>query len=869
VKIEHVLRNSFQTNERHVKLQSATLKFGGGAASLSLACSGYENTNSCDGPNVHWANVDSAGLSFDLVPSQWDSNGGIVVPDLSRHGSKLVVDFAEDLSPTEQQRRADAANSPLFARASGSWYSEYAEFSTSRFSTLEDEKQTYQLWGWNWTADQLPKDGHKPNYWISWKTVDVHDFSEADDLWQNLMMFVRTGSRGYLDRTMAWARYYKWEYAFRTDGFDYAWDSNYENPQVERPEIQIPLTAHDTSYLKNQVEIGRVDVLNWGGDHLWGWGLVDYYYLTGDREALEAVADLAEVVERVNGHRTPGNTKTGGNLRRYGRALLLTTRLTEVVPDSRWIDIREHMADLWRQSPDWDDRGFSGKSDSCSPTARSYSTMQIGVASQAFDRYYAVTGDPIFRERLIQMAEWQKVHGLNEDCNSAGAGSRVTTDCPVPNEVTHSSCNLHHQIWLVDTMVRGYRFTGDLSFLARAKLHWDQGSKRDGAGPDEVGKFLNYRFDSGGNFYPSNGDMHYAVLLFYDAVRSFDETPPAPPAGLAATAQSESQIEISWSAASDPDSGILRYIVYRDGSAIAEPTGTSFSDSGLSESTTFVYQVSAVNGAGMESAKSGTASATTLADNTPPAIVSVGVAGGPTKVVVRFSEDVELASATTASNYTINNGVSVLSASLGIDLETVTLTTSPHVDGSLYVLTVNNVRDRASNPNTISADSQASYTFNAVLGISITSVASGEPYAVGQGLAAGELCYIDRTFTYSNIPASLVGSTYILTANDDKAFPGETFLTFSVDQDVKIYVAHDDRYGLKPLWLDDFVDTGEELETSTTHSLFVKDFPAGTVVLGGNVHPAEAETNNMYTVIIVGEGAPTVAPPAPTGLQVN
>jgi len=94
-------------------------------------------------------------------------------------------------------------------------------------------------------------------------------------------------------------------------------------------------------------------------------------------------------------------------------------------------------------------------------------------------------------------------------------------------------------------------------------------------------------------------------------------------------------------------------------------------------------------------------------DTTPPQI-EFARALDMTEVVVRFLEPVDAATATNASNYAINNGVSVVSASLdafqkymGRDLLTVHLFTTPHVGGHDYTLTVSNVKDLSMNANAI------------------------------------------------------------------------------------------------------------------------------------------------------------------------
>jgi hypothetical protein len=84
-------------------------------------------------------------------------------------------------------------------------------------------------------------------------------------------------------------------------------------------------------------------------------------------------------------------------------------------------------------------------------------------------------------------------------------------------------------------------------------------------------------------------------------------TVPGAPGGLTGTSTSSS-VSLSWSAVS----GATSYNVYRNGTKVGSPSGTSYTDIGLSASTAYSYQVSASNSAG-EGAKSGTLSVTTQA----------------------------------------------------------------------------------------------------------------------------------------------------------------------------------------------------------------------------------------------------------------
>jgi hypothetical protein len=89
-----------------------------------------------------------------------------------------------------------------------------------------------------------------------------------------------------------------------------------------------------------------------------------------------------------------------------------------------------------------------------------------------------------------------------------------------------------------------------------------------------------------------------------------DTQPPTVPASVVATGSSSSQIDLSWTASTD-NVGVVGYRIYRGGALLTTANVTSYSDTGLSPSTTYSYQVSAVDAAGNESAKSNSVSATT------------------------------------------------------------------------------------------------------------------------------------------------------------------------------------------------------------------------------------------------------------------
>jgi chitodextrinase len=90
---------------------------------------------------------------------------------------------------------------------------------------------------------------------------------------------------------------------------------------------------------------------------------------------------------------------------------------------------------------------------------------------------------------------------------------------------------------------------------------------------------------------------------------------PSAPSNLTATALSTSQIGLAWSNVTPPASCSVTYSVFRGSTQVATGlTSASFTDTGLTPSTTYSYTVNAIDAFG-SSAASGTASATTL---TPP-----------------------------------------------------------------------------------------------------------------------------------------------------------------------------------------------------------------------------------------------------------
>jgi chitodextrinase len=107
-----------------------------------------------------------------------------------------------------------------------------------------------------------------------------------------------------------------------------------------------------------------------------------------------------------------------------------------------------------------------------------------------------------------------------------------------------------------------------------------------------------------------------------------DTIAPSTPAGLTANGVSASQINLSWNASTD-NVAVTGYRIYRNGSfLIALGAVTSFSNTGLTASTTYTYNVDAIDAAGNASGISNSASGTTQASGGTPGTPSISAVSG-------------------------------------------------------------------------------------------------------------------------------------------------------------------------------------------------------------------------------------------------
>jgi hypothetical protein len=117
------------------------------------------------------------------------------------------------------------------------------------------------------------------------------------------------------------------------------------------------------------------------------------------------------------------------------------------------------------------------------------------------------------------------------------------------------------------------------------------------------------------------GNTPVTVTAAFAATSPGDTTPPTQVGGLVATVVSSSRIDLSWTASTDAV-GVTAYRVERcqgrkcsNFVQIAAPSGTSYSNTGLSPNTRYRYRVRATDAAGNLGSYSQIVTATTLRAN--------------------------------------------------------------------------------------------------------------------------------------------------------------------------------------------------------------------------------------------------------------
>jgi len=125
-------------------------------------------------------------------------------------------------------------------------------------------------------------------------------------------------------------------------------------------------------------------------------------------------------------------------------------------------------------------------------------------------------------------------------------------------------------------------------------------------------------------------------------------------------------------------------------------------------------------------------------------------------------------------------------------------------------------------------------------------------------LEAGNPYYIDQSYTLTSIPAALAGGIWIQTADAENTDSGTSYIDFTVDRPVTVYVAYDAGAVSLPDWLNPtisgFVDAGVDVSTNDpltpTLHVYSQVFAAGAVSLGGNLATGASGADSNYLIVV-------------------
>jgi len=470
------------------------------------------------------------------------SSPGCWLYDCSHHSSEYRFDFAASGDANELAALSRTAQNRLWAIAPGEYYSHCEVLGSGRFGTLDDERSVYEQWNWSFEPSQLPKAPEVgPGAFVA--AEDNHGESEADSVQGLLLMYLRTGDRGWFDQAEAWARYHMDLQTWRTDGW--AWKDGgiwfpSGGPQGNRP-VREPWNFAwgppwgDRAKSPECVDLQRLSMSKSCYCHFYGSGLADYYCLTGDPDALAAAVDNVEQKDDEDRHYQdfrPGESAIG-SIRGFGRGFEVMVRVLQADPNNAMIrDLCRLCARTLWESPLLDERGFhcsligggfgGMKTSNLSPPIRRWmeenqiqfttegdtvdrlskgdkswpvrcmgGTWQHVYVQNGADEYARYFDDEDMRDFVIAFGQMSARYMLSPKCHQTWYYTYF--DVPDLGHVfdpwlfehtdTRDGEGCVHSGWYTrfypDACAKAYSLTGESSLLDNARDFWNYGSKRE------------------------------------------------------------------------------------------------------------------------------------------------------------------------------------------------------------------------------------------------------------------------------------------------------------------------------------------------------------------------------------------------------
>ena len=212
--------------------------------------------------------------------------------------------------------------------------------------------------------------------------------------------------------------------------------------------------AHCMGHVGNYDWVGPTAISRGGFSvsHTWVEGLLDYYFLTGDKRSLETAKKIAD---RYDIYST--RNYDFGNCRTAGWHLILTMAMYNATNDRFYLNAGKIIVDrvLERQTPEtggWERLMVPGHCHCEPPRHEGNAGFMVGILLAGLKNYYQATGDEAIAQSIIKGAEYLINDVWEPDIN----GFRYTS-CP------HSSKGTGNLRKLLG-IAYSYRLTGDEKF---------------------------------------------------------------------------------------------------------------------------------------------------------------------------------------------------------------------------------------------------------------------------------------------------------------------------------------------------------------------------------------------------------------------
>ncbi len=237
------------------------------------------------------------------------------------------------------------------------------------------------------------------------------------------------------------------------------------------------------------------------------------------------------------------------------------------------------------------------------PTSAVYSTISGSPFSNTGTRAFSPPGS-----NSVGQGDWVLVLDL-----SGGGGDTTAPSTPTNLSASAVSSSQINLAWTASTDnvgVAGYRiFRGGTQVGTSSTTSYSD----TGLAASTTYTYRVAAYDAAQNVSAQSSQVSATT----SAGGGSDTTPPSTPANLSSSNITSSSARIAWTASTD-NVGVTGYRVYRGGTQIGTSATTSYTDSGLTASTTYTYTVAAYDAANNASPQSPGLNVTTSAASSTP-----------------------------------------------------------------------------------------------------------------------------------------------------------------------------------------------------------------------------------------------------------